>query len=243
MEQLTYKLDCFEGPMDLLLSLVRGHKMDIMDVPILTLVEQYLAYIARVQEENLELASAFLEMAARLLYIKTVSLLPVHEEMEELTRELRGELLEYQDCKRIAQRLSEMAQGFGYYSREPQTVPADMAYRRLHEPDELSAWYLSAVGKKKRRLPPPVEAFSGIIAHRIVSVAARIRYVLSALRGAGKQPFLALFRKSASRSELVATFLALLSLAKEKSVKVAGEGRDMQVILVEDREVSDAFGE
>ncbi len=242
MEKLTYKLDSFEGPMDLLLSLVSKHKMSITDIPIMTLVEQYLDYIKHAQVESLEIASEFLEMAARLVYIKTVSLLPVHEEMEQLTQELRGELLEYQDCKRIAVTLSEMAQGFGYYSREPMPAPVDMTYRRLHEPSELYAHYLAAVGKKKRRLPPPVEAFSGIIAHKIVSVASRVSYVLSALRGKGKQSFLSLFRKAGSRSEMVATFLAVLSLAKAKHIALEGEGLDPQIILLKDGEVNDEFG-
>ena len=242
MEQLTYKLEGFEGPMDLLLSLIAKHKMDIIDVPILTLVEQYLDYIRRIQEEDLELASAFLEMAARLVYIKTVSLLPVHEEMEQLTEELRGELLEYQDCKRIAGQLSEMAQGFGFYSREPQPVAVDMTYGRLHEASELFAHYTAAVGKRRRKLPPPVEAFSGIIAHKIVSVASRISFVLGSLRRARRASFLSLFRSSETRSEMVATFLAVLSLAKAKHITFSGEGDDTELTLIKDMEVADEFG-
>ncbi|MGN0636033.1 MAG: segregation and condensation protein A, partial [Acutalibacteraceae bacterium] len=83
MEKISYKIDVFEGPMDLLLHLISKHKVSINDVPILDLVEQYLDYMRQMQEENLDIASEFLEMAARLVYIKTVSLLPVHEEAEE----------------------------------------------------------------------------------------------------------------------------------------------------------------
>ena len=92
MEKISYKLDVFEGPMDLLLHLITKHKLDIYDIPILELVEQYTAYVREMQDENMEVASEFLEMAARLVYIKTVSLLPVYEEAEELKNELRDEL-------------------------------------------------------------------------------------------------------------------------------------------------------
>ena len=79
MEAISYKLDVFEGPLDLLLHLISKHKIDINDIPILLLVEQYLDYVRQMKEEDMEVASEFLEMAARLIYIKTVSLLPVHE--------------------------------------------------------------------------------------------------------------------------------------------------------------------
>ena len=80
METLSYKIESFEGPMDLLLHLISKHKVRIEDVPIMDLINQYLDYMKKLKEENLEVASEFLEMAARLVYIKTVSLLPVHEE-------------------------------------------------------------------------------------------------------------------------------------------------------------------
>ena len=90
METLFYKIESFEGPMDLLLHLISKHKVRIEDVPIMDLINQYLDYMKKLKEENLEVASEFLEMAARLVYIKTVSLLPVHEEADRLAEELRG---------------------------------------------------------------------------------------------------------------------------------------------------------
>lgn len=241
MEKPTYKLESFEGPMDLLLHLISRHKLEITDVPILDLVEQYLDYVRQLQEENLDIASEFLEMAARLVYIKTVTLLPVHEEGELLTEELRGELLEYQDCKQMANRLAQMANGMHYYARKPEEMPVDMQYQRRHEPVELLRYYLSAVGKSRRRLPPPVEAFSGIMRH-IVSVSSRIQYVMQHLRKKRQQKFSALFRTSASRSEMIATFLAILSLAKSKSIAFTGEGEDLTVVFVKEGEAVDEFG-
>ncbi len=235
MEVLSYKIESFEGPMDLLLHLISKHKVKIEDVPIMELVEQYLDYVRRMKEENLEVASEFLEMAARLVYIKTVSLLPVHEEADRLAEELRGELTEYRDCQLMAGKLAQQANGFNYFHRAPQVVETDMTYTRVHEPVELYKSYIAAVGKGKRKLPPPVEAFSGIIARKIVSVSSRFSYILRKLGRNKRQRFMSFFEKSTSRSEMVATFMAMLALIKSKKVVVDGEGRDADVVLVNSR--------
>ncbi len=227
METILYKLDTFEGPMDLLLHLISKHKLSINDVPILDLVEQYLEYVHRMKEENLEVASEFLEMAARLVYIKTVSLLPVHDEADRLTEELRGELTEYRDCQLVAGILSQQANGFGYMSRAPQKFEPEMTYTRKHEPYEIYRAFINAVGKGKRRLPPPIEAFSGIIAHKIVSVASRISVVFNYFKGNPRRHINELFETAESRSELVATFLAVLALIKAKHVVATGDGTDV----------------
>ena len=235
MEQLSYKIEVFEGPMELLLHLISKKKVSINDVPILELIEQYLDYVRLMQQENLDIASEFLEMAARLVYLKTVSLLPVHEEAEQLVEELRGELTEYQDCKLIAGKLAKQANGFDYYYRPPEEIEADMTYTRIHEPVKIYKAYLEAVGKGKRKLPPPIEAFSGIVAHKIVSVASRIESIVGKFKGGAKQKFLSFFEKSESRSEMVATFLALLAMAKAKRIYIEGEGENAQIILMKGR--------
>ncbi|MDD6276700.1 MAG: segregation/condensation protein A [Clostridia bacterium] len=231
METISYKLDVFEGPMELLLHLISKHKIDINDIPILLLVEQYLDYVKKIQEENMEIASEFLEMAARLVYIKTVSLLPVHEEeAQTLKEELQGELSEYKDCKVVAQQLAQQADGFDYLSREPETFAPDMTYRRLHQPVELLKAYLSAVGRGKRNLPPPIESFSAIIAHKIVPIRERVHFIMDNLFKKKKQKFNEFFEKSTSRSEMVATFLAMLSLIKDKKIAFIGDGETVQMI-------------
>ncbi|MBO4383683.1 MAG: segregation/condensation protein A [Clostridia bacterium] len=227
MEQINYKLEVFEGPMDLLLSLISKHKLDIYDIPIMELVEQYTDYVRKMQESNMEVASEFLEMAARLVYIKTVSLLPKNEEAEALKRELTGELLEYRDCQIMAGKLKDTANGFDLYTKEPDKVEADMTYELLHEPFELLSAYESAVGKRGRRLPPPVEAFSAIVQRKIVSVHSRITFILTSISGKGKRSFSSLIRASKSRSEMVATFLALLELIRDKKVVATEEADDL----------------
>ena len=98
MEKISYKVEAFEGPLDLLLYLISKHKLDIYDIPIVELVDQYIAYVRSMENDDLYVASEFIEMAARLVYIKSVSLLPVYEEAEELKRELTGGLIEYRVC-------------------------------------------------------------------------------------------------------------------------------------------------
>ncbi len=234
METISYKLDVFEGPMDLLLHLISKHKIDINDIPILLLVEQYIEYVKKMQEEDMEVASEFLEMAARLVYIKTVSLLPVHEEeADALKSELQGELSEYKDCKLMAQKLSAQADGFDYYSRKPEKFAPDMTYTRSHEPFELFKAYLAAVGRGKRNLPPPIEAFTGIVAHKIVPIRERVGFIMNKLFKGKRQRFKSFFEKAESRSEMVATFLALLSLTKDKKIVLTNVGDDLEIEMVD----------
>ena len=93
MEKLSYKLEMFEGPLDLLLYLITKNKLDICDIQISELLDQYMEQINAMQEADMDIASEFLEMAARLVYMKTVSLLPKHEEMEALRQELPASCL------------------------------------------------------------------------------------------------------------------------------------------------------
>lgn len=239
MEQPLYKLDVFEGPMDLLLHLITKHKLDIYDIPIVTLVDQYTEYVRSLREADMELASEFLEMAARLVYIKTVSLLPVYEEAEELKKELTGELLEYRDCKFLAQELSQKTEGFDLLVRAPEQIEPDMSYKRLHELSELLAAYVAAAGKKLRRLPPPIDSFKTIVAKKIVSVASKIDKIISELKVGQKRCLKELYVNAQSRSELIASFLAVLELAKNKTVLISGDGDETEIELLEGNETFD----
>ncbi len=239
MESISYKLEVFEGPMDLLLHLITKHKIDIYDIPILELVEQYVTYVREMQEENMEVASEFLEMAARLVYIKTVSLLPVYNEAEELKNELRDELIEYRDCKILAGKLSQMTEGFDYSVRQyAENVSPDMSYKRLHEPNELLSAYSVAAGKKLRRLPPPLDTFKAIVTKKIVSVGSKIESIVSSLKRKRKTKLFDIYKQAKSRSDLIAAFLAVLELAKNKTIFVTGEGEDIQIELLEGNENS-----
>lgn len=228
---LSYKLEVFEGPLDLLLSLIAKNKLNIYDIPISALLEQYMEQINRMQEADLDIASEFLEMAARLVHIKSVSLLPKHEEEEALRRELTGQLLEYQQCKEMAEKLRQM-QSFDRIVRPQSKIPADHAYKRHHEPAEMLAAYLSAMGRKRRAEPPSAESFSGLVTKRIVSVPSQIIYVLRRLWKRRRIAFRELFRGKKDSSERIAAFLAVLELVKGKRLRVEGDGEDCEIKLI-----------
>ena len=122
-----------------------------------------------------------------------------------------------------------MTEGFKTAVRSPVKVDIDKAYKRIHEPDVLVRSYLDAVGRGLRRLPPPAEAFTPIISKKIVSVSSRIIRVLRNLWNGKSVPFKALFKGAKSRSEVVATFLAVLELVKVKRIVTDGSGEEMTV--------------
>lgn len=232
METISYKLPDFEGPLDLLLFLVQKNKLNIYDIPIARVLEQYLAAIEEMKSFDMDVASEFLEMAARLVHIKTVMLLPRYEEeSEELKRELTGQLIEYQLCQEMARRMATEYVGGDLFVRPAEDVEPDLTYRRTHQSGELLEAFLSAAGRGKRRLPPSPKAFTGIVSRKIVSVSSRISYVLRRLYTHQKVGYSSLFEKAQSKSELVATFLALLELIKSKRIRVDGEGESQQVAM------------
>ena len=230
-ETLSYKLDVFEGPLDLLLNLIAKNKLNIYDIPIAELLEQYMAQIHEMQAADMDVASEFLEMAARLVHIKSVSLLPKKEEEAALKQELTGQLLEYQQCKEAAMRLRERFSLDGIV-RAQADIPADLTYKRHHKPQELLSAYLSMLGKKKPPEPPkPEDTISKLITRRVVSVASQIVFVLRSLWKKRHVSLKELFRGKNDPSERVAAFLAVLELVKDKRLRVDGEGEDCEIKL------------
>lgn len=230
-ETLSYKLDVFEGPIDLLLNLIAKNKLNIYDIPIAELLEQYMAQIHEMQAADMDVASEFLEMAARLVHIKSVSLLPKKEEEAALKQELTGQLLEYQQCKEAAMRLRERFSLDGIV-RAQADIPADLTYKRHHKPQELLSAYLSMLGKKKPPEPQkPEDTISKLITRRVVSVASQIVFVLRSLWKKRHVSLKELFRGKNDPSERVAAFLAVLELVKDKRLRVDGDGEDCEIKL------------
>ena len=230
-ETLSYKLDVFEGPLDLLLNLIAKNKLNIYDIPIAELLEQYMAQIHEMQAADMDVASEFLEMAARLVHIKSVSLLPKKEEEAALKQELTGQLLEYQQCKEAAMRLRERFSLDGIV-RAQADIPADLTYKRHHKPQELLSAYLSMLGKKKPPEPhKPEDTISKLITRRVVSVASQIVFVLRSLWKKRHVSLKELFRGKNDPSERVAAFLAVLELVKDKRLRVDGDGEDCEIKL------------
>ncbi|MCM1577382.1 MAG: segregation/condensation protein A [Ruminococcus sp.] len=226
---VTYKLDGFEGPLDLLLHLISKHKLNINDIPILTLVEQYLDFIEGLGSQDMETAGEFLEMAARLIYIKTLSLLPRKEEAEELKKELQGRLIEYSLCKIAAANLKEIYIGDAFAVRRPLEVEIDFSYTLSHDPKELLAAYKGLGNRKNMREELKPSAFSKLVSKKFVTVTSKIVYVLKKLYAEGKCSMEGLFGEIKDRSDRVAAFLAVLELTKSGRVMLSDDNSELSL--------------
>lgn len=232
---LSFKACDFEGPLDLLLQLIVKNKLNIHDIQLTVLIDQYLEQIKLMELNDMDIASDFLAMASRLIYMKTVSLLPRHEEIEELKQELTGELLEYQMCREIAAKLSVMNSGIDRFVKNPEPVELDKTYSLTHDAGLIYEAYLAAAGRGKRKLPPSSAAFTQIVAKKIVSVSSKIIYVIRNLFSGKTQKLNTLYSGARSRSELVATFLAVLELCKANRVKISGDTGSAEITLIKEK--------
>ena len=228
MEKISYKLEVFEGPLDLLLHLIEKNKLNIYDIQISELLSQYMEQINIMQEQDLDIAGEFLSMASRLVQIKSAMLLPKYDEGEKMREELSGELIEYRKCKEIAKMLVENV-SFDSYCREPLKIKADMKYKRTHEAEYLIRAYLLAAGRGKEKIPPSKDVFSEIVQRRIVSVSSKIIGVMRKLWNGKSVKYENVFDSATDKSELVATFLAVLELIKGRRVEI--EEVDGEIIL------------
>ena len=223
MEQLTFKLDNFEGPLDLLLFLISKNKMDLHDIPILELIAQYSEIIRQARQEKLDLASEFIEMAARLVEMKSYLLLPRSEEAERMKQELTGQLIEYDLCRRVAGQLRTRAEGVYAAVRTPQLPDQPTEYALHHSPQLLVQAWDALNGRGLRRREPDAERFEPIVAAPFVSVSSRVVYVLRNLVAGRVQRLQQLFRRGDSRSTTVATFLAVLELIRHGRLEVGAQ--------------------
>lgn len=225
MEALSFKLEQFEGPLDMLLHLVAKNKVNICDISIVELIDQYMHQIELIQSHELDISSEFLDMAARLIFIKTVSLLPKHEEAKQLEQELKGQLIEYSICKIAAKNLSENMSGFDYFTKPAMVIEQDKTYQISHSPNELLEAYINVSGKKLRRVPPSINEFQPIVAEKNVTVSSRVVCIMDKLRNIsnGSIEYVRLFDGIIGRSELVSTFMAVLELIKSGFVAITEE--------------------
>ena len=220
MERLSFRVAEYDAPLDLILHLVSKHKLSIIDIDITSLLDQYMQVIQGWQNQSMEVASEFLETASRLVHMKTVSLLPRHEdEIEQLRRDLSGELMEYRLCKLAAGMLGETVM-LDSFVREQIEIDIDPTYTGNHPASVLYEALRDAMGRGARRLPPPRDSFDPIVARPVVSVTTKIFTVLRALRRQNHISLDLLFDPKESRSGLVATFLAVLELIKSKKIQL-----------------------
>jgi len=222
-QPVTFRLEVFEGPLDLLLHLISRSKVDIRDIPIALILEQYLEYIRQMQEFNLEVASEFITMAAQLMYIKSKMLLPVHDDAlpeEDPRAALVEALLEYQQFKEVSGVLAEMGEiGRDLFvkpaerlEKDPNRVPINGTV------EQLMAAIEDILGRAETRLPPPASSFSGIVRQEDVPMGEKLAQLVALFRKRDRVDFEALVLESRSRSELVALFLAVLELSKDRKI-------------------------
>lgn len=225
MQPVKFKTEQFEGPLDLLLHLLARHRMDVYEIRIYELIDQYLAVMETLGPDELDPTSEFIEMAARLVHMKSAALLPRREEAEQLERELTGQLVEYHLCKQAAARLRSMSDGVVFFVREPLEVELSEEYDTLHDPFEL---LVAAEGMSGRAIQKqkhdPTAAFDPIVAAPVVSVTSRIVRILRGIRSGSKKRIQDFFLDCRSRSEAVATFLGVLELIRAHRIQIDDEG-------------------
>ena len=224
MEQtITFKLEDFEGPLDLLLYLVSKNKMNIYNIEIVALIDQYVSMVNGLPVYQMESASEFIEMAARLVQMKSYFLLPKSEEAERMKEELTGMLVEYSACKEVAAQLRSMAEGVYTVVREPAEVELDTEYRLRHDVYLLEEAYNALQGRSRQKQPPRQEQFEPLTTAPFVSVTSRIIHVLRGLMTGRVRRLRQLFVKEGGRNQTVATFLAVLELVRAGRIAIADD--------------------
>lgn len=223
-ETLTFKLEEFEGPLDLLLYLVGKNKMNLYDVNIMELIDQYTAAISTMQQGRMEVSSEFIDMAAHLVQMKSALLLPRSPEVERMKAELTGRLIEYSACKEVAARLGSRARDLYTAVREPMPLVGAAEYTRRHDPNLLVQAWFSLMGRSLRKRKPTQDRFEPLVTAPFVSVASRVSHMLRGLLRGSLRGIHQLFSREESRSTNVATFLALLELIRAGRVRVEENG-------------------
>lgn len=252
--KLQYKLGSFEGPLDLLLSLIAKNEIDIYDIPIALVFEQYMDYIHQMEYYDMEIASEFLVMASELMLIKSRMLLPKEvvdgvevDPREELVRTL----LEYQLAKEEAVFLSNRySLYFGRFTKETDEVGVDKTYVA----DQQSVYLVEALNRLLARIKldesmkneDAAKTLTTIIHQRPSSVRERTGVILTALREKRKMGFLELMSSCRSRSEIIASFMAILALISAQTVIAVNneeDAADPEIHLINDGQVDGALVE
>ena len=225
MTELNFKLEVFEGPLDVLLMLIQKHKLNIYDIEISVLLDQFLGYLERMTDADIEVTSDFLEMAARLILIKSAALLP-KDEAEKLKRELEGQLIELALAKAMAAKLKDRWQGDTVYVREPAELDIDSAYHRIHEPEEILLAYGVLAERSRRRESYNRPPTAPVVEKSYVTIFTGIVVILKSLRRNAVVPLKELY-ENCGRSQKVALFLAILELSKDGRITISDDGESI----------------
>ncbi len=226
MEDYKVKLEIFEGPLDLLLYLVKKTEVDIYHIPIVQITDQYLKYLELMKMLDLDIAGEFLWMASNLIYIKSKMLLPPDERPEEEIedemdphQELIRQLLEYKKFKEAAESLEEMEEKRKQYFPREASLEVDSSDISLDLKPVSLFDLLSAFSEILQKIG--VRESLKKIFEEEVSVEKKIEMIDKMISVAGSFAFQELFAETSSRMEIIATFLAVLELIRLKRIKVA----------------------
>lgn len=218
MDAITYRLDQFEGPLDLLLTLIQKNKVSITDIPISLICDQYVEYIAEAQKMDMDIAAEFIVMASELMLIKSKMILP-HEEGTENDprREIANALLLYQQAKLAATKLRPLYDEFSTrYVKGTDDVPPEKGLPMNLDPD-LMIKALNSILRRMRIAEAerkPTELVNPLIKHHVVSVEEKIAEICAILEERDEASLFFLLKDADSRPELVARFMAVLELIK-----------------------------
>ena len=228
----------FDGPLDVILLLLSKNKIEIQSVSITSITEQYLAYLEEMKRLDMEIASEFIAMASHLMLIKTKMLLSAAEREEAMSEmELLIHSLEERQRAEALEQIHKAATfleprnefGCNCFVKQPEPYQVDTTYRYQHDPEDLLRAFSDIAERSERRMPPPVSNFQGIVGAEPYPVTKKAKQLLKRLVMRGVEKFKSLFRGSRSRSEIVATFLAILELCRLRSIELDGDGDEMDV--------------
>lgn len=241
---IPVKLEVFEGPLDLLLHLIDKNKVNIYDIPIVLITEQYMEYVNNMEKKDLNVVSEFLVMAATLLDIKSRMLLPaeVNEEGEEEDprAELVEKLLEYKMYKYMSYELKDMYMDADRSMFKKATIPKEIAdYKQPVNLDELvgdmnlaklQAIFEDIMKRQENKLDPIRSKF-GKIEKEEVSLEEKMTYVREYITTHKHFSFRELLLASSSKVQVIVTFLAVLELIKMGNITVEQENRDDDIVI------------
>ncbi len=239
IEQVTYRLDQFEGPLDLLLTLIGKNKVSITDIPIALICDQYMEYIEQAQKMDPDIASEFIVMASELMLIKSRMLLP-HEEGTENDprREIADALMLYQQAKLAANELKPRYEEYsGRYVKGTDDIPPEKGLP-LNLDTGLLLKALDSVLKRMKvadTARTPSELVNPLIKHKVVSVEEKIEEICLILEEQEEASLFFLLKDSDSRSELVARFMGILELIKLGRINITTVRVIEDVIEYEER--------
>ncbi len=241
------EMEDFEGPLDVIFLLLSKNKIEIQDVSITAILEQYLAYLDEMKRLDMEIASEFITMASHLMLIKTKMLLSAAEQEEaenelDLLRQSLVERRRKEAMEQIRQAITVLEPrndiGRCIFTKDPEPLKRAKGYRYQHDPSDLLRALDAIAERNSNRLPPPTANFRGIVGKEPYPVTRKSAEVLRHLVLRGVERLKNLFRGNRSRSEVVATFLAILELCKTNRVTlendITGENPNVRLLDKED---------